>query len=102
VHRRRSADRLGELADRHPVIGDLRGRGLSIGIELVADRESLEPATAVAERAVNLPREAGILLSTDGPFDNVLKFKPPLCFGPREADRLCRKLDAALAIASAG
>lgn len=87
---------LGELAGRHPVIGDVRGRGLFIGVELVADRESLDPATDITDRVINTLREDGILLSTDGPHDNVLKIKPPLAFGRREADLLCERLDEAL------
>lgn len=89
--------RLQELAHRHPVIGDVRGRGMFIGIELVEDRETLEPATRGADRVVNLLREDAVLLSTDGPCENVLKFKPPLSFGRSEADILCEKLDKALA-----
>jgi len=88
--------RLGDMAQRHPIIGDVRGRGMFIGIELVNDRDTLEPATETAGRAVNLLREESVLLSTDGPYDNVLKFKPPLAFGATEADYFCRKLDAAL------
>ena len=93
------AERLRELARKHPVIGDVRGRGMFIGIELVEDRETLEPAAQTADRIVNLLREDAVLLSTDGPHDNVLKFKPPLAFGRAEADVLCAKLDKALGTA---
>jgi 4-aminobutyrate aminotransferase-like enzyme len=56
----------------------------------------LTPATAAAGEVINRLRERGVLLSTDGPFDNVLKLKPPLVFGRREADILCEELDIVL------
>ena len=81
----------------HPMIGDVRGLGLFLGIELVRDRDSLEPATEEAGRLVNLAKDRGVLLSTDGPFENVIKMKPPICFSRANADLLVETLDAALA-----
>ena len=69
---------LRDLQQRHPVIGDVRGRGLFLGFELVHDRETLEPAADVAARLVDRMKSRGFLLSTDGPLENVLKIKPPL------------------------
>lgn len=89
-------NRLAELASRYDLIGDVRGKGLFSGVELVRDRTSLEPATEQAGFIVNHMREHGVLASTDGPLDNVLKFKPPMVFGKPEADRLVAALDAAL------
>ena len=71
------------MAD-HAVIGDVRGLGLYIGVELVRDRERRLPAGGanagyVAERM----RDLGVLISTDGPDHNVLKIKPPIVFSPR-------------------
>ncbi|MCB2158778.1 MAG: aspartate aminotransferase family protein, partial [Rhodobacteraceae bacterium] len=63
------------------LIGDVRGRGLFSGIELVRDRATLDPATEEAGWIVNHIRQQGVLASTDGPLDNVLKFKPPMVFG---------------------
>src|SRR3954466_998634 len=63
--------RLRVLQAAHPLIGDVRGAGLFLGVELVRDRESLEPATAEARDVVNLLRDRGILIGTDGPFANV-------------------------------
>ncbi len=88
-------DRFAEMAQRHTLVGDIRGHGLFSGIELVRSRETLEPATEEAGRIVNHMRQQGVLASTDGPLDNVLKFKPPMVFGKAEADRLCAALDAA-------
>ena len=84
------------LAVRHDLIGDVRGQGLFIGVELVRDRSTLEPATQEAGRIANLMRDNGVLISTDGPFDNVLKIKPPLAFGRREADIMLESLAQAL------
>jgi hypothetical protein len=89
--------RFHEMAERHPLIGDVRGRGLFSGIELVRDRTTLAPATDEAGRIVNHIRQQGVLASTDGPLDNVLKFKPPMVFGKAEADILITALEAAFA-----
>ncbi len=85
--------RLAALKEKHPVIGDVRGKGLFLGLELVRDRVSLEPAPADADYIVNRLRELGFLLSTDGPFHNVLKIKPPLPFTVSNADQLADALD---------
>jgi 4-aminobutyrate aminotransferase-like enzyme len=84
---------LAELVTRHPIAGDARGRGLFLGLELVRDRETREPAGDAASYVANRMRDCGILLSTDGPFHNVLKIKPPLCFTRGDADRLVETLD---------
>jgi 4-aminobutyrate aminotransferase-like enzyme len=84
------------LRHRHPVIGDVRGLGLFIGVELVRDRETLEPAGEQAAYVANRMREHGILLSTDGPSHNVLKIKPPLVFTEADADFLAATLDKIL------
>lgn len=91
-----------DLAARHPLIGDVRGQGLFSGLELVRDSQTLEPATEEAGDIVNHLREQGVLLSTDGPHDNVLKFKPPMVFGKPEADILLEALDLAFAEAVTG
>ena len=94
------ADRIGdrlltglrELQQKHELIGDVRGSGLHLGVELVRDRESLLPAAEEAHRVVNEMRELGILLGTDGPYDNVLKIRPPMPFTAGDADRLLETL----------
>jgi 4-aminobutyrate aminotransferase-like enzyme/Ser/Thr protein kinase RdoA (MazF antagonist) len=88
---------LRRLATRHPLIGDVRGSGLFLGVELVKDRETLEPAAAAASDVVNRMRERGILLGTDGPFANVLKIRPPMPFTREDADQLVATLDEVLA-----
>ncbi|MBI5877625.1 MAG: aminotransferase class III-fold pyridoxal phosphate-dependent enzyme [Chloroflexi bacterium] len=86
-------DGLRGLIDRHPLVGDVRGLGLFVGIELVRSRETLEPADREASYVANRMKERGILLSTDGPYHNVLKIKPPLVFTKDDADFLVRTLD---------
>ena len=93
---------LARLAGLHALIGDVRGEGLFLGVELVRDRATLEPATAEAGDIVNLMREAGVLASTDGPLDNVIKIKPPMVFGVPEADLFVEELDRALGRVSRG
>jgi 4-aminobutyrate aminotransferase-like enzyme/Ser/Thr protein kinase RdoA (MazF antagonist) len=90
-------DGLHRLMEKHPLIGDVRGLGLFVGIELVLDRQTLQPAAHQASYVVNRIRERGILLSTDGPFHNVLKIKPPLVFTKANADFLVATLDEILA-----
>jgi len=87
---------LAALSVRHPLVGDVRGLGLFLGVELVKDRESLEPAAEAAQQAVERMKERGILVSTDGPLHNVIKIKPPLVFTMENADRLADTLDAVL------
>jgi len=84
------------LMEKHTLIGDVRGLGLFVGIELVLDREKLVPAAAQASYIANRMKERGILLSTDGPFHNVLKIKPPLVFTEENADFLVGTLDEIL------
>ena len=79
---------LHELQTRHPLIGDVRGLGLYIGAELVLDPETMEPAGDHAAYVSNRMRDYGVLISTDGPFHNVLKFKPTLIFTRADPDHL--------------
>ena len=77
---------LQRLQKRHALIGDVRGSGLFLGVELVRNREGLEPATEEAAYVVERLRERGILTGTDGPYKNVLKLRPPLVFTAADAD----------------
>jgi 4-aminobutyrate aminotransferase-like enzyme/Ser/Thr protein kinase RdoA (MazF antagonist) len=90
------SNRLRSLMEKHTLIGDVRGLGLFVGIELVLDRETLAPAPEQASYIANRMKERGILLSTDGPFHNVLKIKPPLVFTEENADFLVETLDEIL------
>ncbi|MBO0903360.1 aspartate aminotransferase family protein [Jiella sp. MQZ13P-4] len=75
------------LADHHPCLGDVRGAGLFVGAEFVADRESRIPDRHRASRVVNRMRELGVLISVTGRSHNVLKIRPPLIFTEANADR---------------
>jgi 4-aminobutyrate aminotransferase-like enzyme len=87
---------LAELKDSYPLIGDVRGRGLFLGVELVSDRTQRTPATRHADYVVNRMRDRGVLLSTDGPDHNVIKIKPPLVFSRSDAERLITTLNETL------
>jgi 4-aminobutyrate aminotransferase-like enzyme/Ser/Thr protein kinase RdoA (MazF antagonist) len=87
---------LRELSSRHPIVGDVRGLGLYLGVELVRDRASLAPAGEQAAYVANRLRERGVLTGTDGPFHNVLKLRPPLCFSEADAGLLVELLDEVL------
>ena len=89
---------LKDMAGRRALIGDVRGQGLFLGVELVRDRETLEPADKEADAIVNRLRDRGILLSTDGPHRNVLKIKPPIVFPEDEVARLVEEIEAAMAL----
>jgi 4-aminobutyrate aminotransferase-like enzyme/Ser/Thr protein kinase RdoA (MazF antagonist) len=93
---KRLLDGLKGLMDQYPLIGDVRGLGLYIGVELVLDRSTLEPATEHADYIINRMRDHGILISTDGPLENVLKMKPPLVFSEKNADEVIYALDKIL------
>jgi len=90
------AEGLRSLMGRHPLVGDVRGLGLFLGVEFVLDRATREPAPLHAAYAVERMREEGVLLSTDGPDRNVIKIKPPLCFTAADAGLLVGKLDRVL------
>ena len=89
-------ERLAALMPRFPLIGDVRGLGLYIGVELVLDRETLAPAGEHASYIANRARDYGVLISTDGPFHNVLKIKPPIVFSRADADHLVDTLEQVL------
>jgi 4-aminobutyrate aminotransferase-like enzyme/Ser/Thr protein kinase RdoA (MazF antagonist) len=89
--------RLRPLIDRYPIVGDVRGSGLFLGVELVRDRGTLEPAGAEASFIANRMRERGVLLGTDGPHHNVVKIRPPMPFSEGDADLLVDALERSIA-----
>lgn len=89
-------ERLRALAERHEVIGDVRGRGLFFGVELVHDRAAKTPAPELTARAVEALRERGFLLNRLGRFGNTLKIRPNLQFREEHVDMLTDALDAVL------
>ena len=79
-----------------PALGQVRGEGLFLGMEFVADHVQRIPCAARATYVVEQMKAQGFLLSTDGPDHNVIKFKPPLVFPESEAERLCHNLEQTL------
>jgi len=84
------------LAERYPLIGDVRGAGLFVGVELVTDRASKAPATEATARVVNGMRERGVLISSAGPAANIIKIRPQLIFQREHADLFVQTLEAVL------
>ncbi|GAA1203846.1 aminotransferase class III-fold pyridoxal phosphate-dependent enzyme [Pseudonocardia alaniniphila] len=87
---------LEDLKDRHQLIGDVRGRGLYLGIELVRDRASKEPAVSEALEIAEGLKDRGVIVYPTGALDNVLKIKPPMVFGHEHVDLFAEALDAVL------
>ncbi len=88
---------LRQLQQQFPLVGDVRGMGLFIGVELVKDRATQAPATQEANAVIEYLKAHRILLSTDGPYDNVLKLKPPIVFSMDNAREFLLQVEQALA-----
>ncbi|XP_026524462.1 ethanolamine-phosphate phospho-lyase [Notechis scutatus] len=87
---------LKEQQKKHSLVGDVRGAGLFIGVDLVKDQIRRTPATAEAQHIIYKLKERKILLSADGPYRNVLKFKPPMCFSMEDAKFVVEQIDELL------
>ena len=85
-----------ELMKKHPIIGDVRGEGLFVGVELVKDRITKEPIGKEINHIVEALKNKGFLISTDGPYNNVLKIKPPIVFSEKNAIDFSKALDEVL------
>lgn len=81
------------LKEKHPVFGDVRGVGLFLGVELVTDRKTKEPATGIANYVMNRLRDHRVLIGREGPFDNILKIRPPLTITPDDAGLILDLMD---------
>ena len=99
-----NAQRVGEhlktglraLQRKHDLIGDVRGMGLVIGVELVTDRKALTPATKETKRVLNLMRDHGVLVGYEGRYVNIVKVRPPMPFKIEHADQTVDAMDKAL------
>jgi len=90
-------NRLLELQERHAIIGDVRGMGLMLGVELVRDRQTKEPANTEAADVMEKAKERGLIIGKGGLFGNTLRIKPPMCLNKDDADFLVDCLDEILA-----
>jgi alanine-glyoxylate transaminase/(R)-3-amino-2-methylpropionate-pyruvate transaminase len=83
------------LAEKHQVIGDARGKGLMLGIELVKDRATKAPAKDECAHVLETAKDLGLLIGKGGLFGNTLRIKPPMCITAADADFMLDVLDAA-------
>jgi len=89
-------ENLRSLAQQYPRIADVRGKGLFYGLEVVKEPGSIEADAELAKSIAEGMREAGVLLSTTGPFNNVVKIRPPMVFSRANADQLVGSLERVL------
>ena len=87
---------LAALQARHPIIGDVRGSGFMIGVELVTDQAAKTPATDAAARVLEKLKDLGVLLGKGGLHGNVLRIAPPMCFTRADAEVLVQALEVAV------
>jgi len=91
-------EKLLELMEKHPIVGDVRGKGLMLGFELVKDRKTKEVAPKETLRLMDLCKERGLLVGKGAMAGNVIRIKPPLCITRDDADFIYKVLDESLAI----
>jgi len=84
------------LKDRYPSMGDVRGHGLFLGVDMIKNLDDLEPDKEGAVAVVEKMKEKGFLISYDGQFENVLKIRPPLVFKPSHAELFLTGLEETL------
>jgi len=89
------------LMERHPLIGDVKGKGLMVGVELVTDCDSKEPAPGAAKAVRAFCREHGVLVGVGGSLGNVVRFQPPLVITYEQLEKAVNAFDGALAATAA-
>ena len=85
-----------ELQEKYPIIGDVRGMGLLLAIELVEDRRTKAPAAAATLQLIEAARENRILVGRGGLYGNVVRLSPPMNIARTDVDEFIRRLDASL------
>ena len=93
-------NRLEELRDKYPLIGDVRGMGLMQALELVKDRKTKEPAKPELQKVIEAAREQGLVIGKGGLMGNVIRMTPPMTVSVSDVDEAIGKLDKALAAGS--
>jgi alanine-glyoxylate transaminase/(R)-3-amino-2-methylpropionate-pyruvate transaminase len=93
---------LADLQDKHDIIGEVRGLGLMLGVELVRDRVSKEPANTETVEVMERMKERGVLVGKGGLYGNTLRIKPPMCITKDDADYMVAMLDEVLTETTAG
>jgi alanine-glyoxylate transaminase/(R)-3-amino-2-methylpropionate-pyruvate transaminase len=88
---------LNQLKEKYQLIGDVRGKGLLLGIELVKDRQSKEPAREECAQILENCKNMGLLLGKGGLWGQTIRFSPPMCVNEQDADFLIEVLDRAFA-----
>uniref|UniRef100_A0A452ZCH6 Uncharacterized protein n=1 Tax=Aegilops tauschii subsp. strangulata TaxID=200361 RepID=A0A452ZCH6_AEGTS len=89
-------EKLNALKEKHDIIGDVRGKGLLLGVELVTDRQKKTPAKAEIAQVMNHMKDMGVLVGKGGFFGNVFRVTPPLCFSKEDSDYMIEVMDIAL------
>jgi alanine-glyoxylate transaminase/(R)-3-amino-2-methylpropionate-pyruvate transaminase len=89
-------EQLNKLKEKHDIIGDVRGKGFLLGVELVTDREKKTPAKAEISHAMNHMKDLGVLVGKGGFYGNVFRITPPLCFTKEDSDFFIDVMDIAL------
>ncbi len=85
-----------DLKDKHQIIGDVRGMGLLLAVELVEDRRTKAPATAAMLQLMEAARENRIMVGRGGLYGNVMRLSPPMNIGRGDVDEFIARLDASL------
>ena len=92
-------DKAAQVMQRYEIIGDVRGKGFMMALEMVKDRRSREPAPEATAAIFEQTREQGLVLSKSGTFKNVLRMTPPLCVQMTDVPQIVEALDKAFAAA---
>jgi alanine-glyoxylate transaminase/(R)-3-amino-2-methylpropionate-pyruvate transaminase len=86
---------LNGLMEKHSIIGDVRGRGLMVGLEMVTDRDTKDPASAECAQVFERCKDLGLILGKGGLYGSILRIKPPMCLNADDIDFMVQVMDQA-------